>query len=100
MYKRQCLQDASQEKGFEDCGGDDQKDAAAEPARGGLARVGIARAELVVGFDGTHQSDYGADGVDQPYGRFEIALDHRLGLDQARRAVPLRIGSGRSQGYS
>ena len=70
------------------------------PARGGLARVGIARTELVVGLDSPHQSDHGADGVDQSHGGFEIALDHRLGLDKARRAIPLRIGSGRSQGYS
>ena len=88
------------EKRTQNRGGDDQEDTGSEPARSGFRRIRIARTELLIDPDSADQADDGADGVDQPYGRFEIALDHRLGLDKARRAVPLRIGSGRSQGYS
>ena len=66
----------TQEEGFENYTGDNQKDAGAEPRSGRFRRVGVARREFLIHFDAADQTGDGSDGIHESRQGLEIPHNH------------------------
>lgn len=79
-----------EEEGAENGGSYNQKDTGEEPACGRLAGVGVATAELAVGFDTAYKPQYRTNRITQFGGGIEIRGHHAGRFIDTCKALSLR----------